>query len=338
MQPPRKHKVTPLRFVVPTGWPAPVYDFAANPLTQEGVALGRRLFYDGQLSKDGNFPCASCHQQFAAFATLEHPLSHGFNNALTTRNAPALFNLAWQPLFMDDGRIARLDEQPLTPLMAPDEMAADIHSVLRQLRKDSAYRRLFGDAFGDATINTSRMMKALSQFMLTMVSANSKYDRVQQGIASFTLAEQLGYGIFKQKCAVCHREPLFSDFSFRNIGAPLDSSLNDAGRMRVTHLAADSLKFRVPSLRNVALTAPYGHDGRFFSLYNVFEHYRKAVVAGPTTDTLLKKGIGLSNFEIGQLTAFLYTLTDSSFVTDKQFAMPAGMHMAPAVDAASHQR
>ena len=119
-------------FVTPKGWPQPVYDFKNNPISAAGFELGRKLFYDGRLSKDGNFPCASCHQQFGAFATYDHPLSHGYNNTLTTRNAPALQNLAWQKTFMWDGSIHALDLQPLTPVTAANEMVVELVALAEQ--------------------------------------------------------------------------------------------------------------------------------------------------------------------------------------------------------------
>lgn len=310
----------PVTFTNPQGWPQPQYNFAENPLTEEGIALGKKLFYDGKLSKDGNFPCASCHQQFAAFATWDHSLSHGFDNGFTTRNAPGLHNMAWRKEFMYDGGILHLDLQPLAPITATNEMAETLENVLNKLNADATYKSMFKAAFGDETINTQRMTRALSQFMLTMVSNNSKYDKVMRGEASFNLAEQLGYDIFKQKCVSCHKEPLFSDFSYRNVGLSLDPVLKDYGRMRITGKSSDSLKFMVPSLRNVQLSFPYMHDGRLYSLTDVMEHYRNGVINGPTTDPLLKNKIPLSNFEIGQLTAFLHALTDSSFIHDKRFA------------------
>ena len=263
---------TPLAFVVPRGWPKPVYDFKNNPLTREGFELGRKLFYDGRLSRDGNFPCASCHQQFGAFATYDHPLSHGYNNTLTYRNAPALQNLAWQKELMWDGSIHALDQQPLTPLTASNEMAETTDNILHKLNADTGYKRLFKATFGDGGISIQRMNKALSQFMVMLVSCNSKYDKVMRGEAVFILPEQLGYDIFKTKCAGCHAPPFFTDFSYRNTGMTADNSINDYGRMKATGHAADSLAFRVPSLRNVAVSFPYGHDGRFFSLAEVFEH------------------------------------------------------------------
>ena len=314
--------LTPVKFIVPKGWPQPKYDFKNNPLTKEGFELGRKLFYDGILSKDGNFACATCHQQFAAFATFDHNLSHGFNNSLTIRNAPALQNLTWQSEFMWDGGIVHLDLQPLAPITAQNEMGETIENVIQKLKADNEYRKMFRQVFGEDNINTQKLMQALSQFMLLLVSSNSKYDKVMRGEANFILPEQLGYDIFKKKCATCHAEPFFTDFSYRNVGLVLDNVVKDYGRMKITNEKNDSLKFRVPSLRNVAYTAPYGHDGRFFSLMNVFEHYRRNMVVSNTTDSLLQHKMPLSNYEIGQLTAFLYTLSDSSFLTDKRFAPP----------------
>ncbi|MFW2478431.1 MAG: cytochrome-c peroxidase [Sediminibacterium sp.] len=315
-------KPTPVSFIVPKGWPKPVYDFKSNPLTKEGIELGRQLFYDTRLSKDGSISCGTCHQQFGAFNTYDHNLSHGFNNSLTTRNAPGLFNLAWQKEFMWDGGINHLDLQPLAPITAENEMAENLVNLIKKLQAEKAYRQLFKAAFGDETISTQRITKALSQFLLTFVSSNSKYDRVQRGLDTFILPEKLGYEIFKQKCVSCHTEPLFTDYSYRNIGMPLDPFLKDLGRMKITNESSDSLKFRVPSLRNVMRTFPYGHDGRFFSIISVMDHYRKNMVIGPTTDSLLENRLPLSNFEIGQITAFLYTLTDTSFLNNPNLAQP----------------
>ncbi|MCC6762532.1 MAG: cytochrome-c peroxidase [Chitinophagaceae bacterium] len=314
--------VTPVSFTQPAGWPNAVYNFADNPLTEEGIALGKKLFYDGRLSKDGQFPCASCHQQDAAFGTFAHDLSHGFNNSHTLRNAPPLQNMAWYSEFHHDGGITHLDLQPLAPITNPVEMAETIDNVLNKLRADVVYRSMFTAAFGSDDINTKRMTQALSQFMLTMVSANSKYDKVMRGEATFNLPESLGYDIFKQKCASCHKEPLFTDLSYRNTGLSVDAVLQDNGRMRITQNPADSLKFRVPSLRNIMVSSYYGHDGRFFDVYQVLEHYNSGVINGPTTDPLVKNKIPLSNFEKGQLVAFLSALTDSAFLKNKKLAQP----------------
>lgn len=316
------HSPTRVEFPVPKGWPQPTYNFTINPLTVEGILLGRKLFYDGMLSRDGNFPCASCHQQVGAFGTFDHNLSHGFDNSHTLRNAPPLQNLAWHTAFHADGEISNLDLQPAVPITAPNEMAETIDNVLKKLESAPAYPPLFKAAFGDGTINVQRLSFALSQFMLTLVTANSKYDQVMNGSAEFLLPESLGYDIFKQKCATCHQEPLFTDFSFRNNGLALDPGLQDFGRMRITLQPGDSLKFKVPSLRNVMVTYPYGHDGRVFDIYQMLEHYNTGVSAGPTTDPLLKNKIPLSNFEKGQLVAFLMTLTDTTFLKNKEFSAP----------------
>ncbi|HEY8893942.1 MAG TPA: cytochrome-c peroxidase, partial [Niastella sp.] len=152
----------PLEFQIPAGFPAPQYSFTGNPLTKEGFELGRKLFYDGRLSKDGNFPCASCHQQFAAFATFDHPLSHGFNNQFTLRNAPGLFNMAWNKEMHWDGGIANIEVQPLAPITAPNEMAEDINNVINKLNADEAYPKMFSAAFGDETITSQRMLLAIT--------------------------------------------------------------------------------------------------------------------------------------------------------------------------------
>jgi cytochrome c peroxidase len=312
----------PLSFAIPPGFPDPSYNFSTNPLTEEGFALGRKLFYDGRLSKDGNFPCASCHQQFAAFANFDHSLSHGFNNQFTLRNSPGLFNMAWNKQLHWDGGIAHIEVQPLAPLTAPNEMAEDINNVLNKLQQDEEYKRMFRAAFGEETINSQRMLLAITQFVGSIISANSKYDKVKKGTATFTTEEQNGYTLFKAKCASCHTEPLFTDNSFRNNGMPVDPTIRDYGRMGITNKKEDSLKFKVPSLRNVAITFPYGHDGRFASITSILEHYNSGIQDGPTLDPLLKNKIPLSNFDQFYLLSFLKTLTDSTLLTDKRFAPP----------------
>ncbi|MEO5682766.1 MAG: cytochrome c peroxidase [Chitinophagaceae bacterium] len=316
------NKPTPIKFMVPAGWPQPSYNFKANPITKQGFELGRKLFYDEKLSKDSTISCASCHQQFGGFATYDHNLSHGFNNSLTTRNAPALQNLAWQKEFMWDGGVTHLDLQPLAPLTATNEMGETLGNVIKKLNKDTAYKRMFREAFGPTPVNTQKMSMALSQFVLMLVSSNSKYDKVMRGEAAFILPEKLGYEIFQKKCASCHSAPFFTDLSYRNTGLPVDTTLDDYGRMKITREKNDSLKFKVPSLRNVAITAPYGHDGRFFSLQNVYEHYRNKLVVTASTDSLLQHKIPISNYESGQLTAFLRTLTDTGFLKNPALAPP----------------
>jgi cytochrome c peroxidase len=222
-QPNNGYHPTYLTFTVPAGWPQPATDiFKDNPLTEEGFQLGRKLFYDGRLSKDGNFPCASCHQQFAGFATYDHQFSHGFDNSFTFRNAPGLFNLAWMKEMHWDGGISHLEDQPIAPITNEHEMAETISNVLAKLSADTSYLRLFNAAFGDPEVNSQRMLKAIAQFTGSIQSFNSKYDQVKRGEANFSLAEQNGYNTFKAKCNACHTEPLFTDNSFRNNGLTVD--------------------------------------------------------------------------------------------------------------------
>lgn len=313
---------TPIAFKPPVGWPAPVYNFSNNPLTEEGFELGKKLFFDGRLSKDGNFPCASCHQQFAGFANFDHDLSHGFNNQFTTRNAPPIFNMAWLSELHWDGGINNIEVQPLAPITAPNEMAETIDNVVLKLKADSGYQRMFTRAFGDPEINSQRMLKALTQFVGSIVSSNSKYDRVKRGEATFNSYEQQGYQLFQAKCATCHTEPLFTDNSFRNNGLDLNPTIRDIGRMRITAQRSDSLKFKVPTLRNIMLTFPYMHDGRIKSPMAVLDHYSDGIRPGPTLDPVLSQGIPLDAAEKLYLLEFFKTLTDSMLLNDKRFAPP----------------
>lgn len=314
----------PLTLTIPTGWPQPnAALFANNPPTEAGFQLGRKLFYDGKLSKDGNFPCASCHQQFAGFATFDHDFSHGFNNAFTTRNAQPTFNLAWKSMFHWDGGINHLDQQPLAPLTAQNEMAETLVNVLDKLKADPQYPNLFFKAFGSAEINSQKMLQALSQFVGFMVSANSKYDSVKNGTATFTVGENFGYNLFKANCASCHKEPLFTDHSFRNNGLVVNSFLNDRGRKGITQNPTDDLKFAVPSLRNVFLTFPYMHDGRYQSLEQCLDHYTDQVQTQQATiDPLLRNRLILTPAEKAYIIIFLKTLTDYTFTKDSRFSAP----------------
>ncbi len=313
---------TPLQLKIPEGWPKPNDVFKNNPLTEEGFQLGRKLFYDGRLSKDGNFACASCHQQFAAFATYDHDLSHGFHDQFTTRNAPALFNLAWASAYNWDGGVNHIELQALGPMTAANEMAENIDSVLLKLKKDTSYQRMFKEAFGSSVINSQRMLKALAQFTGLLISSNSKYDKVKRGEDKFDDAEQRGYKLFKARCNTCHKEPLFTDYSFRNNGLAVNDFLKDYGRMRITADPQDSLKFKVPSLRNVSVTFPYMHDGRINSLYRVIDHYNNGVKTSATLDSSLRKGILFTDQETNDIVYFLKALKDTSFMNDKRFSQP----------------
>lgn len=305
----------------PSSWPQPVYNFTNNPLTNEAVYLGRKLFYDGILSKDGNFACNECHDQSASFGTLNHDLSHGYGNSHNTRNAPTLQNLAWHTSFRWDGGTNSIEEIILQHINHPNEMGETTESVLRKLREDDEYSQLFRNAFGTGEINADRLTKSITQFVLTLTNTNSKYDLVKQGKASFNISENAGYNIFQLKCNTCHAEPLFTDLQFRNTGLPI-SYLNEFLRKMVSNLSSDSLKFKVPTLRNIEASAYYSHDGRFQSVLDVLEHYRTSVINGPTTDLLVKNKIQLTNAEMGLLTTFLNTLTDTTLTKGKKYSAP----------------
>ena len=327
-------KLTYLKLIIPRGWPKPTSNiFANNPLTEEGFQLGRKLFYDGNLSKDGNFSCAGCHQQFAAFSTFDHDFSHGFNNSFTTRNAPGLFNIAWQKELHWDGGINHLEIQPLTPITAPNEMAETLPSILKKLTADTSYVRLFKNAFSDGKINSQHLLKALAQFTGSIQSYNTKYDKVKRGEATFTISEALGYKTFIANCNSCHKEPLFTDNSFRNNGIGINVKSPDYGRMGISGNPSDSLKFKVPSLRNCSVTLPYMHDGRMYSLGKVIEHYRKGIdTTQPTLDPLLRKRISISDQQKVDLMSFLLTLKDEEMLKDPRFQQPANSRILP-----SHQ-
>ena len=309
----------PVNLSVPAGFPAVTYPFQNNPLTEEGFLLGRKIFYDGRLSRDNSISCASCHQPQAAFTTINHDRSHGYNGSHTLRNAPGLFNLAFYPVFRQDGSASSLEAVYQDHITSTIEMAETLDGVVTKLRADATYGPMFRAAFGDSKINSDRIFKALSQFIVSMVSADSKFDRVKKGTATFTGPEQSGYQVFQQKCATCHAEPLFTDFSYRNIGFGVDNLLNDYGRMRVTGSSQDSLKFRVPSLRNAEFTAYYGHDGRFSLPRHMLWHYRSGVAAGPTVDPLVAGGISLTTADENNLVFFMRTLSDSTFLNNPRY-------------------
>ena len=238
-------------FNPPDYFPKPVYNFEQPPLDSNKIELGRILFYDPILSKDNTISCASCHSPFNAFAHTDHDLSHGIFDSIGNRNAPALFNLAWQKTFMWDGAINHLDMQALAPISHPSEMSSNINEVIKKLNEYKAYKELFLNAFQDSTISTSKILKALSQFQLTLVSSNTKYDKVKMGKETFTEQEKNGYQLYKNNCASCHSEPFFSNYNFENNGLPIDQTLNDLGRYVITQNENDKRKFKVPSLRNL---------------------------------------------------------------------------------------
>ena len=305
-------------FYPPDYFPKPVYNFEQPPFDSNKIELGRILFYDPILSKDNTISCASCHSPFNAFAHTDHDLSHGIFDSIGNRNAPALFNLAWQKTFMWDGAINHLDMQALAPISHPSEMGSNINEVIKKLNESKAYKELFLNAFQDSTISTSKILKALSQFQLTLVSANTKYDRVKMGKEVFTEQEKNGYQLFKKNCASCHSEPLFSNYNFENNGLPIDPTLNDMGRYVITENENDKRKFKVPSLRNLSFTYPYMHDGRFMTLQEVINHYTSGIEYSETLSLQFNKSIELSSNEKVDLISFLLTLNDKDFVFNKK--------------------
>lgn len=303
-------------FKIPKNWPSPVYDFKKNPLTAAKVALGRKLFFDPKLSRNNLISCASCHSPYNAFTHIDHARSHGIDDRIGKRNSPALMNLAWQSSFMWDGAVNHLDMQALAPISHPDEMGSSLDLVIDRLRTSRDYPDLFKTAFGDSSVSGERILKSMSQFLLTLVSANSKYDQVQNGNGEvvFSENEQRGYVLFKKHCNTCHREPLFTNGGFENNGLSPDSLLRDPGRSAISGRSSDSLKFKVPTLRNCELTAPYMHDGRYRNLQMVLFHYTNAVHHSPTLSPLLRQPIVLAEQDKNDLIAFLKTLTDEEFV------------------------
>jgi cytochrome c peroxidase len=313
------YTTTPLPISIPKLWPKPYYDFTQNPPTVEGFELGRKLFYDPILSKDSTVSCATCHFQATGFAHTDHELSHGIEGKIGTRNALSLQNLIWSKSFMWDGGVNHLDVQALNPITNPLEMNETIPHVLQKLQADAQYPGLFSKAFGTSKITGQLLLKALSQFIIQLNSCNAKYDKVMRQEAVFTAQEENGYQLFKQKCNSCHQEPLFNSNSFENNGLAIDPYLHDLGRMKITGNPNDSLRFKVPSLRNCQFTAPYMHDGRFKTLTEVVKHYNTL-----TTNSLLSKQLQtplqLSDNERVDLVAFLKTLSDPEFLFNPKYA------------------
>jgi len=314
-------QTTPLYLDIPKGWPKPLYDFSKNPLTEEGFQLGRHLFYDPILSRDNTISCASCHLQATGFTHVDHDLSHGIDGKIGTRNSMTLQNLAWSKDFMWDGGVNHLEVQPLHPITSPVEMDETLANVVRKLQQNEHYRQRFQDAFGTSVITGQLTLKALSQFLVLLKTANSKYDQVQRQEAQFTESEQKGYVLFKNHCASCHQEPLFSSTKFEYNGLSLDPTLMDVGRMKITQRKEDSLRFKVPTLRNIQFTFPYMHDGRLKTLTEVIKHYNH-LTPSKLLPKELSRPMNLTDDDRVDLVAFLKTLSDTSFLFDPRFSYP----------------
>lgn len=223
---------------------------------------------------------------------------------------------------MADGGITHLDLQPIAPLTNPVEMGEVLKNVISKLQHDPVYPSLFFRAFNDSIITSEYLLKSLTQFLCAVISVDSPYDRFISGREQFTSEELDGLKIFRTHCANCHKEPLFTDYSYRNIGLQPDSILQDAGRAGITGLQEDNNKFMVPSLRNVEVTAPYMHDGRFNKLEEVINHYANGNFATANIDSSIVRNVGFSEKEKKALIVFLKTLTDQAFLHDTRFSNP----------------
>ncbi|MBA6157152.1 cytochrome-c peroxidase [Tenacibaculum sp. S7007] len=300
-----------------------------NPLTEEGIALGKKLFFDKILSKDNTQSCATCHNPKKAF-TDENRFSDGVNGTFGTRNSMPIFNLAWNfdERFAWDGKELSLERQALEPVRNPIEMHSKWTNVTERLQNHSEYPTLFQQAFGVSKIDSTLVTKALAQFERTLISGNSKFDQFLLGKAQLTPEEQNGFDVFMDEtrgdCFHCHgsnNNPLWTDNKFHNNG--LDAVFSDLGLGKVTGDPNDNGKFRSPSLRNLKFTAPYMHDGRFATLDEVINHYSTGLKSSPTIDPLMKKvnqgGVNLSDKDKADLKAFLLSLSDNDFVANPNF-------------------
>jgi cytochrome c peroxidase len=316
---------TPYRLRLASYFPRPDLP-ADNPLTDEGVALGRQLFFEPRLSRNNYQSCASCHGLRAAGADPGKRFSRGVAGRAGRRNSMPLFNLAWKRSFFWDGRAKSLREQVLMPIEDPNEMAESITNVVAKLAATTRYPALFQQAFGTRRISGDLLARALEQFLLTQISDDAKFDRALRGEVELNEVEKRGFELFVTEydprrrqfgadCFHCHGGPLFVNTPFANNGLALVA--DDPGRFLATRLAADEGKFATPSLRNVAITAPYMHDGRFQTLEEVLEHYSSGVRRTGTLDPNLAKhppmGIQLGAEDKQALVAFLKTLTDARY-------------------------
>ena len=300
-----------------------------NPLTEEGVALGKKLFFDKILSGNGTQSCATCHNPRSAFSDKEQ-FSKGIDSELGTRNSMPLFNLAWNfdERFTWDGKEFGLEKQALEPVTNPIEMHANWKKVAERLQNHPEYPTLFKQAFQTSTIDSTLVTKAIAQFERTLISSNSKFDKFLRGETTLTPQEQNGFDVFMDEargdCFHCHgsnNNPLWTDNKFHNNG--LDNIFTDLGLGKITGDPADNGKFKSPSIRNLAFTAPYMHDGRFATLDEVINHYSEGLKSSETIDPLMKKvslgGVGLSLKDKADLKAFLLSLSDFDFINNPNF-------------------
>ena len=330
---------TPYVLEIPSHFPQMVIP-TDNPLTVEGVELGRHLFYEERLSLDNTISCASCHAPANAFSD-PRVLSLGVNGATGNRHSMALVNLGWQRFLFWDGRAKSLEQQILEPVPNPVEMHLDWKVAAVKIENDLFYKRMFQKAFGTHFIDSTHISKAIAQFLRTMISGDSKYDvlyklannvqlngKEQALNQTISIEERAGYDLFMSlngaDCLHCHNGPLMQVQIMSNNG--LDAYHTDLGYGAVTGNSNDIGKFKVPTLRNIALSAPYMHDGRFSTLEQVIDHYSSGIQVSPTIDPLIEYafqgGVQLDGYQKQLLKKFLLTLTDSSFVTNPKFAPP----------------
>jgi cytochrome c peroxidase len=311
---------------------------ADNPTTKQGVYLGRMLFYESKLSVNNTISCGNCHQQDKAF-TDGRAFSPGVDGVLTPRNSMSLVNLLWGRKFFWDGRANGLEEQAVTPLTSPHEMGQSLTVSAQKLAQTANYPALFKLVYGDEQITGDRIVKALSQFERTLISANSRYDQYLsgaykptpdelKGMELFNTGPQPEKGIRGANCGHCHGGPKTYMELFHDNG--LDSLPRDSGMEKLTGLPADRGRFKVPTLRNIALTAPYMHDGRFKTLQEVVDHYSEHIEGSAALSSFLRgesneaggKSLKLLPVEKKQLIAFLNMLTDSAFISNTAFSDP----------------
>ncbi len=285
-----------------------------NATGEAGIALGKRLFFDTALSGNDKLSCASCHVPALAFTDGQARSRAGASGRQLHRNTPPLFNLAWAKngLFWDGGA-KNLESLSLAPLRHPDEMATDLKTLPHKLSQRPPYPELFRTAFGTDSITLAQVLRALAQYERSLVSFAAPFDRQRLDPTA-----RAGYEVYQQHCAACHREGLFTDHEYHNNGLdatfPADWEHPAQGRYRITLDSNDLGKYRTPTLRNLAFTAPYMHDGRLPTLSAVLDHYTSGIQDSPTLAPLLRGGIPLTTQERKQLLAFLQSLNDSAFV------------------------
>ena len=331
---------TPYNLEIPSHFPDMIIP-ADNPMTVEGVELGRFLFYEKRLSGDNTQSCASCHLPSASFSD-PNQYSTGIDGIQGNRHSMALVNLGWEDFFFWDGRKTTLETQILEPVPNPIEMHQSWKRTVEKLNADVTYRNRFFKAFGEEGIDSTKATKAIAQFIRTLISGESKFDVMykyennlalnsseQAILQTVDVEEWAGYDLFKSlngaDCFHCHNGPLMRVKKFSNNGL-MPNSFDDKGRASVTNNPEDNYKFKVPTLRNIALTAPYMHDGRFATLDEVIEHYSSGIHMSPTIDPLIEfgsqGGVQLDAQEKYLLKKFLLTLTDQKFVTNPNFQDP----------------